>query len=67
MNNTVKVAGIVAIAAMVMFGMYTSDKSYTKQLESDNYKKCVEVMVKALPDPNDDSRASFLQNCQSEK
>lgn len=31
------------------------------------WNACINLMTEAIPDPNDDSRASFLQNCYEQK
>lgn len=52
----------IAIAVMFVAFMWFASKEDIAR--NDSYNKCVIAMQQAIPDPNDDSRASFLENCQ---
>jgi len=62
METSIKWIAIVIMVVALFWSMVASEEN---QLESANYQKCVTAMQEAIPDPNDDSRASFLKECQN--
>lgn len=59
--NSIKWIAVAIMVTALFWSMVASEKN---QLESGNYKECLKAMQEAIPDPNDDSRSSFLQECQ---
>lgn len=60
----------VFIGAVVLFlVLLVAAGSFEKGESAANAKwdGCVKLMTEVVPDPNDDSRASFLQNCYETK
>jgi hypothetical protein len=53
--------GLVGITFAVAAGMSDIQNSKSR---TEIYIKCVDAMIEAIPDPNDDGRASFLKECQ---
>ena len=61
METFIKWTALVIISVSFFCFLNQSEK---QELNSKSYDKCIEAMQKAIPDPNDNSRASFLENCQ---
>ncbi len=62
METSIKWATVgLTLIAMFYFCMLSEKNN----LISQNYEKCLTAMQQAIPDPNDDSRASLLQECQN--
>lgn len=63
MNNPFVFLAGVWVIVILMLGIFGA-RSQTEELHSQRYDSCIKAMQQAIPDPNDDSRASFLENCQ---
>lgn len=56
---------MVMVVFSVLFISMAVSESRKNTTERDlKYLNCVEAMQKAIPDPNDNGRASFLQSCE---
>lgn len=53
--------GLVLMTMWVAIGFSNVQESKEK---TQRYITCIEAMKEATPDPNDNSRASFLKDCQ---
>ena len=53
---------LVAMLAIIYGGINWDNQNFKTQ----RYDKCITAMQIAIPDPNDDSRASFLKDCNNQ-
>lgn len=65
MNKMKNLAMWLGIAIMFVAFMYFVSKEDVLIAKQNNYKICIEAMQKAIPNPNDNGRESFLKNCQN--
>lgn len=61
MNNLIIRWTVIGVIIIVFF--YFASQSDLERAKDKRLDKCIEVMQKAIPDPNDDSRAHYLENC----
>lgn len=54
----------IVIGVVVCVFIYFTAQTDRANLQNERYYNCITAMNKAMPDQNDDSRASFLAECQ---
>ncbi len=56
---------ILIFLIVILFGILIHlESNRDVSFREHKYDTCIEIMQKAISDPNDDSRSSFLENCQ---